>query len=217
MHQLQECSVHVCHLLLFVVLASGSFSGYLEEIGFRSNIEHGSVCSCHVTWAFQSESTLYSWLNVKELLTQSRCKIWSLSDCNWTRTQNHLVCKGTLSHLAKLQILRLLWARNSLISRQLYSVDSLWTRTWNEKMFWLNGWVFIYELSGSEFKSSCSQLNMGDREYKALGICALLLVDDFPKTLDIEENANRGHFEIKMLELENGQVNFFKEIFGYVY
>ena len=77
--------------------------------------------------------------------------------------------------------------------------------------------MFIYELSGSEFKSSCSQLNMGDREYKALGICALLLVDDFPKTLDIEENANRGHFEIKMLELENGQVNFFKEIFRYVY
>ena len=67
--------MHVCHLLLFVVLASGSFSGYLEEIGFRSNIEHGSVCSCHVTWAFQSESTLYSCLNVKELLTQSRCKI----------------------------------------------------------------------------------------------------------------------------------------------
>ena len=52
--------MHVCHLLHFVVLASGSFSGYLEEIGFRSNIEHGSVCSRHVTWAFQSESTLYS-------------------------------------------------------------------------------------------------------------------------------------------------------------
>ena len=29
------------------------------------------------------------------------------SDCNWTRTQNHLVCKRTLNHLAKLQILRL--------------------------------------------------------------------------------------------------------------
>ena len=25
-----------------------------------------------------------------------------LSDCNWTRTQNHLVCKRTLNHLAKL-------------------------------------------------------------------------------------------------------------------
>ena len=26
------------------------------------------VCSCHVTYAFQSESALYSYLNVKELL-----------------------------------------------------------------------------------------------------------------------------------------------------
>ena len=25
-----------------------------------------------------------------------------LSDCNWTRTQNHLVLKRTLNHLAKL-------------------------------------------------------------------------------------------------------------------
>ena len=25
-----------------------------------------------------------------------------LSDCNWTRTHNHLVCKRTLNHLAKL-------------------------------------------------------------------------------------------------------------------
>ena len=42
---------------------------------------------------FQSESTLCSCLNVKELLARSRPKIWSLSDCNWTWTQNHLVCK----------------------------------------------------------------------------------------------------------------------------
>ena len=60
------------------------------------------LCSYHVMYAFQSESTLYSCLNVKELLAQSRCKIWSLSDCNWTRTHNHLVHKWTLSHLAKL-------------------------------------------------------------------------------------------------------------------
>ena len=43
-------------------------------------------------------SKLYSCLNVKELLARSRHKIWTLSDCNWTRTQNHLVCKGTLNH-----------------------------------------------------------------------------------------------------------------------
>ena len=61
-----------------------------------------TVCSCHVTYAFQNESTLYSCLNVKELLARSRREIWSLSDCNWTRTQNHLVRKRTLNHLAKL-------------------------------------------------------------------------------------------------------------------
>ena len=60
------------------------------------------VCSCHVTHVFQSESTLYSCLDVKELLARSRCKIWSLSGCHWTRTQNHLVRKWTFNHLAKL-------------------------------------------------------------------------------------------------------------------
>ena len=43
------------------------------------------VCSCHVTCAFESESTLYSCLNVKELLARSRREIWRWSDCNWTR------------------------------------------------------------------------------------------------------------------------------------
>ena len=83
-----------------------------------------TVCSCHVTYAFQSESTLYSCLNVKELLARSRRKIRSLSDWYWTRTQNHLVRKRTLNHLAKLT----------------------------------NGWVFVYELSGSGLESSSSHL-----------------------------------------------------------
>ena len=60
------------------------------------------VCSYHITYAFQSESTFYSWLNVKELLAQNMCKIWSLSDCNGTRTHNLLVRKRILNHLAKL-------------------------------------------------------------------------------------------------------------------
>ena len=41
-------------------------------------------------------------LNVKELLTQSRHHIWSLSDCNGIRTHNLLICKQTLNHSAKL-------------------------------------------------------------------------------------------------------------------
>ena len=59
-----------------------------------------TVCSHHVTYTFQSESTLYSCLNVKELLAQSKHEIRSLSDCSWTRT--HLVHERTLNHLAKL-------------------------------------------------------------------------------------------------------------------
>ena len=61
-----------------------------------------TVCSCHVAYAFQSESTLYNYLDVKELLAQNRRKFWKLSDCNWTRTRNHLVCKRTMNHLAEL-------------------------------------------------------------------------------------------------------------------
>ena len=60
------------------------------------------ACSGPVTYAFQSECTLYSCLNVNELLPWSKCEIWSLIDSNWTRTNNHVVHKQTLNHLAKL-------------------------------------------------------------------------------------------------------------------
>ena len=56
----------------------------------------------YVTYTFQSESTLFSCLNLKELLARSRWEIWHLSDWNWTRTQNHLVRKRTLNHFARL-------------------------------------------------------------------------------------------------------------------
>ena len=41
-------------------------------------------------------------LNVQEIPAESRRHIWSLSDCNWARTYNHLFRKRTLNHLAKL-------------------------------------------------------------------------------------------------------------------
>ena len=55
----------------------------------------------------------------------------SLSDCNRTLTQNHLVYEWTLNHLAK----------------------------FNHLTIWLNVWVFIHELSGCQFESCCSHLN----------------------------------------------------------
>ena len=151
-----------------------------------------TVCSCHVTYAYQSESTLYSCLDVKELLAWNRRKIWSLGDCNWTRTQNRLVCKQTLK-LAK-------WL-SCVLSNYLHELCSVFlspcatasskefldiqatiewrftlkrvrdmTRTYSQMHHadkysehssiiwpvWPNGWVFIYHLSGSEFKSNCS-------------------------------------------------------------
>ena len=63
---------------------------------------HLTACSYLVMYAFQSESELYNFFNIKEFLATNSHKIWSLSECNGTKTQNHLVCKRTLNHLAKL-------------------------------------------------------------------------------------------------------------------
>ena len=63
---------------------------------------HLIVCFYQVTYEFENESTFYSCVNVKELLAPRRHHIWRLSDCNGTRTHNHLVRKRTLNHLAKL-------------------------------------------------------------------------------------------------------------------
>ena len=47
---------------------------YDKVAGFQALISL-TVCSCHVTYAFPSESTLYSSLNFKELLARNRSKI----------------------------------------------------------------------------------------------------------------------------------------------
>ena len=60
------------------------------------------VCYHHVTYTFQSEFALNSCLNVKEVFARNSHNTWSLSHSNRIRTQNHLVCKQTLNHLAKL-------------------------------------------------------------------------------------------------------------------
>ena len=67
-------------------------------------------------YAFLSESTFYICLDVSEIFGRNRCNIWSLSDCNRTRTHNILVCKRTLKHLAKLAI----WL-SCFVSSYLYS------------------------------------------------------------------------------------------------
>ena len=49
-------------------------NGFVEGL-YSVLVVKMSVCSCHVMYAFESESTLYSCLNVKELLARSRREI----------------------------------------------------------------------------------------------------------------------------------------------
>ena len=130
------------------------------------------ACSCHFTYAFQSESKLYSCPSVKELFAQSRREIWRLSACNWTQTQNHLVRKRIPNHLANLAK----WLTSVLSTYLWCTLDCMFlschvrvlgwiqkrvrdmTRTYNQMHRtdkysqyssiiwpgWPNGWVFVY-------------------------------------------------------------------------
>ena len=71
-----------------------------EEVFVKSKSMNCMFISYH---AHVSEWTTHcSCLSVKELLTQNRRKFWILSDCNMTRTHNHLVRKRTRNYLATL-------------------------------------------------------------------------------------------------------------------
>ena len=65
------------------------FSEQLKLITFHLKTYENIVRSYHVTYAFHSEPTLYSWLNVKQLRARNRSDIWSLSNCNGARIHKH--------------------------------------------------------------------------------------------------------------------------------
>ena len=69
------------------------------ELTFPRDLLKMTVCYYNVTYTFESESTLYSCLHVKEILARNRRNTWSLSDSNEIRTHNHLVLKRTLKQL----------------------------------------------------------------------------------------------------------------------
>ena len=63
---------------------------------------HLTVCSCHVTYAIQSESRIYFCLNVYEILAWNMHHMWSSSDSNETQNRHKLARNRKLNHLAKL-------------------------------------------------------------------------------------------------------------------
>ena len=77
-------------LVLFVWYFRVSRFHFLR-LSFILYVKNYTVCYHHVTYPFQSESTLYSCLNVKELVARNRRDIWILSDSNGIRTHNQLV------------------------------------------------------------------------------------------------------------------------------
>ena len=108
---------------------------------YINRVTYDCMLSCH---AFQSESTLYNCLNVKELVDQIRRHIWCLSDNNRIRTHNHLVHKQTLNHLAKLTSLtkwlsvhlrtKWLWVRIRLGSLIFSTFSAVYWFPWNFRL-----------------------------------------------------------------------------------
>ena len=99
-------------------------------------MEH-TVCYCQVTYMFQSASTLYRCMNVKELLAQNRRDILSLSDSNGLRTHNnHIVRRFTLKRVRDMVI-----TYSQMHRTDKYSQHSsvIWP-------VWLNGLVFVCDL-----------------------------------------------------------------------
>ena len=104
------------------------------------------LCSEHLflrcNWLYvlimsrRSESTLYSCLNVRELFARSRRVMFEAPN-GWVFVRDMI---RTYSQLHRTD-------KYSEYSSIIWSI-------------WPNDWVFVYELSGSGFKSSCSHLNL---------------------------------------------------------
>ena len=113
------------------------------ELGVLICMMHLTTSSSLVTYAFHCGSTLYIFLNVKGFLARNRRDIWSLNDCNRTRTCNHLVYKETLNHLTQLTEW-LTW----ILSTCLYRVFDC---------FFLSFHVHVSEWIHTQYLSECQE------------------------------------------------------------
>ena len=128
-------------------------------------------CECLSLWCVKLcafDSILCSFQNIKDLLIQNKCNIWSLSDYNGIRTHDHqifvLFCEYLSLWCIWLCVLNVkeLLAQNRLNIWSLSDCNWIWTHNHlvcKRTPVWLNGWVFIYDLSDCCFESRCSHLN----------------------------------------------------------
>ena len=86
-----------------------------------------------------------------------RLHVITISRTRFRVNPHAIVCLNVKEHLARSR--RLFW--NSNDSNQIQTLNHLVRkRTLNHlaKLIWLNGWVFVNELSGCRFKSRCCHL-----------------------------------------------------------
>ena len=89
---------------------------------------HLTVCSHHVTHLFQSESTIFSFPNLKDVLPINRRDNERLSECRGSQTHNQLVRKWTINYLIKLATWLSCYQYKSLLRIWLYVHIILHTR-----------------------------------------------------------------------------------------
>ena len=154
------------------------------------NSNGGALClvklqtkGCHFTkgstplWVFFTFLKLYKWYQILQIhifiwlfkffiFIRSRRKIWSLSDLNFRfctcfskeflDIQATIECGFTLKHVRDM----------TRTYSQMHRTDKYSQHSSIICPVWLNGWVFVYELSGCGFESCCSHIS--------LLVCALM-------------------------------------------
>ena len=91
-------------------------------------------------------------LNVKELLARNRHNIWSLFDCNRSRTHNHLACKQAPKHLVPKRVRGIIRTFSQVHRTYKYSQHS-------SIMVIVALWLTVFlQLTGCGFESCCSHL-----------------------------------------------------------
>ena len=146
-----------CQICSVFYFCSDSSSGRFWRFNWNRFLILDNLCKPFheikaILLCFYNQVDLHpSWLNC-------RVFIYKLNDCgsNGTQTHNHLVRKGTLNHLAKLAK----WS-SCVVSTYLYGAFDCMFSQHSSIIWpvWLHDWVFVYELSGYRFESSCSLLN----------------------------------------------------------
>ena len=128
-----------------------------------------------ITYAFQKECTLCSCMNVKEFLARNRRDIWSLSDSNWIRTYNHLVCKWTLNHLA------IFWWVNGKWKFTILNSLNIRIKIWEWS---LRLWLFTHKYSEYFIAAICNSVAKIKRDLQMSKIALLSLSNNFILILD---------------------------------